>query len=353
MRWLLAPLVAVLPALAWAQETWAQDSSPPPSVLVTTAPPQMGSVGRTVTAYGVAQAAPGSSETLSVLRSTQVTQTLVAVGQSVKQGQPILGLSADPAALASYKQAVTALALAQSERARVTQLLNQRLATRDQVAQAEKAASDAQGNLDLLKGAGGGTAGQTLTAPFDGVVSALLAATGARVAAQAPLATLDRADSLIISVGVEPAQRGVVAPGQAARIEPMDGSQERDGRLLAVGGMLDPATRLVPVLLTPATASGLLPGGPVRVVVRVGEASGWLVPREAVATDGKGAFVFQTAGGKASRIDVQVAGTNGGTTVVTGPIDPKRALVTSGNYQLQDGSPVREDQPGAAGVAAR
>jgi len=349
MRWLLAALAAVLPALASAQDS----SPPPPSVLVATALPQMGSVERTVTAYGVAQTAPGSSETLSVLRSTQVTQTLVAVGQSVKQGQPILGLSADPAALASYKQAVTALTLAQSERGRLTQLLNQHLATRDQVAQAEKAASDAQGNLDLLKGAGGGTAGQTLTAPFDGVVSALPAATGARVAAQAPLATLDRANSLVVAVGVEPAQRGVMAPGQAARIEPLDGSQERDGRVLAVGGMLDPATRLVPVLLTPATASGLLPGGPVRVVVQVGEASGWLIPREAVATDGKGAFVFQAAGGKASRIDVEIAGTKGGTTVVTGPIDPKRALVTSGNYQLQDGSAVREDQPGAAGVAAR
>ena len=50
MRWLLALPVAVLPALAWAQETWAQDSSPPPSVLVTTAAPLTGSVARTVTA---------------------------------------------------------------------------------------------------------------------------------------------------------------------------------------------------------------------------------------------------------------------------------------------------------------
>jgi len=111
---------------------------------------------------------------------------------------------------------MTALTLAQSERARLTQLLGQHLATRDQVAQAQKAVSDAQDNLDLLKSAGGGSAGQTLTAPFDGIISALPVATGARVAAQAPLATLDRANSLVIAVGVEPAQRDQVATGQPA-----------------------------------------------------------------------------------------------------------------------------------------
>ena len=220
-------------------------------MLVTTAAPHEGSLPRTLTAYGTVQAAPGNSETLSLLRAGQVTRVLVTPGQAVRQGQPLLVVSADPAALAAFRQAVTALTLAQGERGRVAQMLAQHLATRDQLAQADKAVTDAQGNLDVLTRAGGGSDGQTVAAPFDGVVSSLPVATGARIASQAPLVTLDRSNSLVAAVGMEPAQRGLVAEGQPARIEPLDGTRSRLGSVLGVGGMLDPATRLVPVLVSP------------------------------------------------------------------------------------------------------
>ncbi len=370
MKHVLAIILAILPAAASAQ-----DSTPPPSVLVTTAAAHQGSLPRTLTAYGSVQAAPGSSETLSLLRAGQVTRVMVAVGQKVQQGQPLLTLSADPAALATYRQAVTALALARGERDRMAQMLAQRLATRDQLAQAEKAVADAQSNLDLLNRSGGGSAEQTLAAPFEGVVSSLPVAAGARTVAQVPLVTLDRSSRLVAAVGIEPSQRGLVARGQPAQIEPLDGGAPAQGSVLTVGAMLDPLTRLVPVLIDPLpdgtqgdpgrrdpkgeppgapAAMGLLPGGSVRVAVQVGEFRGWLVPRDAVGTDAKGAYVFQVADGKAVRVDVQVAGTAGDMTAATGPLDPKRLLVTKGNYQLQDGAAVREESSGAAaGLAAR
>lgn len=353
MRHVLAAALVILPAVVLAQ-----GGTPAPSVLVTTVMPHEGSLPRTLTAYGVVQAAPGSSETLSLLRAGQVTRVMVALGQSVRQGQPLLVVSADPAALATYRQAVTALTLAQGERGRVAQMLEQHLATRDQLAQADKAVTDAQGNLDLLTRAGGGSAEQTVTAPFDGVVSSLPVATGAHIASQAPLVTLDRSSSLVAAVGVEPAQRGLVAAGQPAQVEPLDGTPTSQGSVLGVGGMLDPTTRLVPVLVNPQAGAqpggGLLPGGAVRVVVQVGEYRGWLVPRNAVSSDAKGPYVFQRAGDKAARVEVQVAGTMGDTMVVTGALDPTRSLVTSGNTQLQDGAAVREQPTSAAsGVAAR
>jgi len=355
MRSFLVAALAMLPMTALAQ-----GGTPPPSVLVTTVAPRQGSLARTLAAYGVIQAAPGSGETLSLLRAGQVTRVMVALGQGVRQGEPLLVVSADPAALATYRQAATALNVAKGEQGRMAQMLAQRLATRDQLAQADKAMADAQSTLDLLAQAGGSSAEQTLAAPFDGVVSSLPVATGARIAPQAPLVTLDRSSRLVAAVGVEPAQRGLVAAGQPAQVEPLDGGAPRPGSVLSVGAMLDPATRLVPVLVDPlqdgpkGDAAGLLPGGPVRVVVQVGEFRGWLVPRDAVATDAKGAYLFQLAGGKAVRVDVRVAGTVGDTTVATGPLDPGRPLVTSGNYQLQDGAAVREAEAGTAnGVASR
>ena len=362
MRRIFAALLALPPAAALAQGD--ANGASQPSVLVTTETPHQGSLPRTVTAYGSVQAAPGGgSETRSLLRAGQVTRVMVVPGDAVHRGQALLALSAEPAALAAYKQAVDTLALARNERTHTAQLLAQHLATRDQLAQADKAVADAQANLDALNRAGGGSAEQTLKAPFDGVVSNLPVEPGTRVAAQTPLVTLARSSRLVAAVGVEPAQRGLVGPGQPARIEPLYGGGPEPGSVLSVGAMLDATTRLVPVLVDPpqidpkdtslqgaaqpeAGAAGLLPGEPVRVVVQVGEMRGWLVPRDAVLTDAKGAYVFQVAGGKAVRVDVRAVGMKGDTTVVAGPLDPVRPLVTTGSYQLQDGGLVREGSSG-------
>ncbi len=344
MRHSLMILLVVLPIAAKAQGS--APGTPEPSVLVTTETPRQGTLPRTLTAYGTVQAAPGGSQALSLLRGGQVILVRVAVGQRVHRGEALLTVSADQAALSTYRQAVTALSVAQGERGRLTQMLAQHLATRDQLALADKAVTDAQANLDTLAKAGGGSAEQTLSAPFDGVVSNLSVASGARIPPQAPLVTLDRSSRLVASVGVEPSQRGLLAPGQAAQVESLDGGSPLPGSVLSVGAMLDPVSRLVPVRVDPPgndPLAGLLPGGAVRVVVQVGEYRGWLTPRAAVLTDANGAYVFQVDGGKAARVDVHVAGVVGTTTVVTGAIDPGRPLVTSGNYQLQGGETVREE----------
>ncbi len=358
-RVLVLLLLSVAPALAQtpAAGTPAAGNAQP-SVLVRTQAAQQGSVPRVLTAYGSVQpSADGGSEALSVLRAGQVVRMSAVLGQQVRRGQSLITLSADPAALASFRQAVSALTLAQGERARMTQMLAQHLATRDQLAQAEKAVADAQATLESLNRAGGGNAEQTLAAPFDGVVSAVMVAPGARVAAGAPLLTVARSSRLVVSAGVEPGQRGLLAPGQPARIEPLDGGPAISVSVLSVSGMLDPVSRLLPVLVATAPAGAqagavdLLSGSPVRVIVQVGELTGWLVPRNAVITDAKGAYVFQVKGAAAARVDVRVVGTAGDTTVVDGKLDHSRALIISGNTQLRDGGLVRDEKAVAAGTA--
>ncbi len=346
-------VAALLPVLAVAQGN--PQGGKQPSVLVSTETPHRGSLPRMLAAYGVVQASPeGGSETMSLLRGGQVTAVTTFTGQAVHKGQPLLVVRADPAEVATYRQAVAALALARGDRARAAKMLSQHLATRDQLAQANKAVADAQATLDALKRAGGGAEEQTLSAPFDGIVSNLMVSRGARVAAQAPLLMLTRSARLVAIVGVEPAQRGLVAPGQPARIEPLYGGDSESGSVVSVGAMLDPRSRLVPVVVDPPdhpapagaiedprNAGGLLPGSPVQIMIKVGEMQGWLVPRDAVLTDANGPYLFQLSGGKAVRANVKIVGTSAATTVVDGPIDPGRLLVTAGNYQLEDGMAVR------------
>ena len=355
---LLVLAIMLVPVVGLAQQ--APAVPPQPSVLIVTQPARRGSLPRVLTAYGSVQPSPnGGSEALSILRAGRVTRVSAVLGQTVRRGQPLVTISADPAALATYRQATSAMTLATGERARIGQMLSQHLATRDQLAQADKAVVDAQATVDALNRAGGGTAEQTITAPFDGVVSALLAAPGTRIAAGAPLVTLARSDRYVASIGVEPGQRGLLAVNQAVEVEPLDGGPPVAGTVTAVGGMLDPQSRLVPVMVSLAPGGGqpdaspsLLPGGPVRAVVTVGEMQGWVVPRNAVMTDAAGSYIFQVNGTAAARVAVRVVGTSADLTVVDGPVDVHRAVITKGNYQLQDGGLVRTQQAEASGVAA-
>lgn len=345
-------ILFLLPMLAWAQGG-SQTNGQQPSVLVDTETPHKGSLPRTIVAYGAVQASPaGGSETMSLLRGGQVTEVLISAGQTVRKGQALLVVRADPSVVASYQQALAGLTLARGNRSRTATMLAQHLATRDQLAQADKAVADAQATLDALKRSGGGSADETLTAGFDGVVVNLMVAQGARVAAQTPLLTLARSGRLVAVVGLEPGLREQVAAGQPAQVAPLYSTDPRQGRVISVSAMLDPTTRLVPVLIDPATDSpaegGLIPGAPVRATVEVGQMTGWLAPRDAVLTDAKGPYVFQVAAGKAVRVDVKIVGMAGGTTVIAGPLDPGRTLVTGGNYQLQDGMAVREAPAGSA-----
>ena len=345
-----------LPVMASAQDS-SNAGGQPPSVLVNTETLRKGTLPRTLVVYGTVQAAPaGGSETMSLLRDGQVTEVLTSVGQTVQKGQPLLVVRAGPTAVSAYQQAVAGLTLAQGSRARMTKMLSEHLGTRDQLAQAEKAVTDAQAILDALKRAGGGSAEETLTAGFDGVVVNLTVAKGARVAAQTALLTIARSSRLVAAVGVEPGLRDQLAVDQSAELELLYSTDTRKGRVVLVGALLDPTTRLVPVLIGPSTdgpaAGGLLPGAPVRASVQIGQMTGWLAPRDAVLTDAKGPHVFQVDGGKAVRVDISIVGMAGDTTVIAGQLDPSRKLVTGGNYQLQDGAGIREASAGPANASA-
>jgi hypothetical protein len=91
----------------------------------------------------------------------------------------------------------------------------------------------------------------------------------------------------------------------------------------------------------PAGATFLVPGMHVQAVIKVGEHLSWAVPRTAVLTDAKGAFVFQISGGKAHRVDITSGLENQGLVAISGGIDPHLPVVVLGNYELTDGMQVR------------
>ena len=340
MKHWLALAALLLPAFAQAAD--------PPSVAVQTKAAEQGALPDTIEAYGTAAPALDGGMTISLQQDGRVAAIAVTPGETVQRGQRLLDFGESASATSTYQQAVSALALARTEQAHTAQLMAQHLATRDQLAQATKAVSDARAALDALRREGGGQPVRTVTAPFDGIVSAIATAQGDRVQPGAPLMTLTRLDGLVVTVGVEPVLRAKVKPGQQVALQPLAGGDVLNGHVLRIDGVLNPKTRQIDADISVPPGS-VISGEAFRAAITVGQLTGWIVPHDAVLTDDRGPYLFQIADGKAVRVDVALAGTKGDTDAVRGKLDPSRPVVVQGNYQLDDGMAVRAE----AGQEAR
>jgi len=310
------------------------------TALVRTETPRRGSAPRTFTAYGSAAASSLAARSLTLPQTGQVVSVLVTQSQAVRKGQALLSFATAPSAVSSYRQAQTAVTLARAQQQHAVQLLAQQLGTKDQLAVADKAVADAQAQLSALAREGAGRASVTLTAPFDGVIATVPVAPGDRPAAGAALVTLNRSSGVQVSLGLEPGWRSQVKVGQAVRMEPLGGGPAIDGHVIRVDAVLNPRSRLLDVDVA-VPAGQAISGEAFRARVAVGVLQGWLLPHEAVRVEDGKAFVFQVAGGKAHRVDVEVAQAGRDVDVAQGPLDPARPLVTVGAYQLDDGDAVR------------
>jgi RND family efflux transporter MFP subunit len=192
---------------------------------------------------------------------------------------------------------------------------------------------------------GGAIGSATVTAPFDGVVDSVEVAQGDRIMPGAVIVQLGHTDTLRVRLGIEPVDSRLVRVGMPVTLRPLDDSTRSVTVTITESqGVVDPKTLLVnAVAMVPATrASFLLPGMYVRGMIRVGQHLSWVAPRSAVLTDAAGAYVFQVSGGKAHRVNVTQGEESQGMIAISGPLDPKLPIVVLGNYELQDGMPVRE-----------
>lgn len=313
-----------------------------PSVLIETAPLKQQAMLDTVSGYGVVSPGTSSLKTISLPRPGQVVSLLVAIGQVVKKNTPLLAFSTSPDATLLYQQARQNVIFAQGEAARIEQLLSQQLATQSQLALAKKALADAQAGLRLQTSIGAERSIEHIVAPFDGVIVALPAAQGDRLLAGAPVLQLARSGEQRVLIGTEPEDISRVQPGMPVRlISVLGNGVEVTGKVMQVFGMINPQTQLVDVLVS-IPGGGLISGMRVRAEIAISRQMQWVVPRTAVLNDAQGAYLFQVNSGKAHRVNITTGIEQNGMIAIRGTFSPQQAVVTLGNYELQDGMAVRE-----------
>jgi membrane fusion protein, multidrug efflux system len=327
--------------------TGHSQAPPAPSVLIETAAPREQVLKRTVQGYGTVATSEDAVIGVSFLHPGQISRLRVRPGEVVKAGEVLLQLSTDPSATIGYQTAVAALDFAKSDLARTKTLLAQHLATNAQLAAAEKAVEDAMAAVETQRKLGNDQTTEVITAPFNGYVTALTVALGDRVQPSTTVLKLARTDRVQVTVGLQPEDAARVQTGMAAEVVPVFTPDSRlSGVVRGATGTINPATKRLDVWVELAAAEQeLVPGTAVSVEIVLERHTGWVVPRDAVLRDGKGDYIFQVTGGKAERVPVKTGIETDKYTEIIGRIDTKRPIVTVGNYELQDGMPVREGEP--------
>ena len=339
---LAAPLALFV---LFAKDLAIAQTSPPPSVQVQTTPLRQQTFEETVDGFGSVATTEDMTADISFAHPGQIIDLKVRLGQKVAHGQELVAITADPATLENFHKTLAALEFANRELTRIKTLLAQHLATNSQVAAAEKAVTDAQADVDAQRSLGNDQPLRMAVAPFEGYVAKLVSAPGDRLQANTVVMQLARTDQgARISVGLKPEDAARVDPGMKARAVPVLGSDRRQftGVVRQGSGHLNAASRLVDAWID-VTQPGakLVPGTSAMVTIVVAAHQGWAVPRSAVLSDRKGAYLFQVSSGKAHRVDVKTGVESDETTEVVGSLDPALTVVTSGNYELQDGMSVR------------
>ncbi len=324
------------------------DQASPSSVLVQLTPLHQGTLPQTVTAYGSVQADAAARDTVMAPLAAHVGTIYVHLGEEVAQGRPLVSLVPNPQTTATYNQAVSALQVATQSVTRTRQLLVEHLATKQQLADEEKAESDARAALDALR-AQGAEGTTVLRAPFHAIVIALSASTNAIVTEGTPLLDLAPPGHLVLLVGVVPDQAGAIKRGDAVRITPVGGSGVYSGKVLLRGSVVDPTDGLVPIQISLPSGS-FFPGETAQAEITIGAVRGYVVPHQAVLVNDDGEpYVVQDINLAAKIVPVRVLGKHGDQEVVDGALDAAAPLVLAGNYQLHDGMKMRLSDPSTQG----
>ncbi|QOY85417.1 efflux RND transporter periplasmic adaptor subunit [Paludibaculum fermentans] len=299
-----------------------------------------------------------------------VEKVLVDRGSFVKQGQPLVELSA-PEMKAQIAEAESKVQSAESERLQAEAQLAAAESTAERMAKAAETPGAVAGNevvlakkqVDALKAlvrakqqasqaAASAVSAQKdlesylrIAAPFDGVVTERLVHPGALVGpgSDPVLLSIQQLARLRLVVAVPEQYTGAISNG--ARVDfkvPAFPERTFAGTVARSAHMLDSATRTMPVELDVANGDASLAPGmypSVKWPVRRPKPS-LFVPKTSVVTTTERTFVVRSNGGRAEWVDVKKGAADGDMVEVMGRLQAGDQVVRRATDEMRDGTPL-------------
>lgn len=315
-----------------------------PSALVTTAPVVQQELTETLPTFGVLEPDPDQVLTLSLPHGGLINRVWVRLGQRVKLGDRLLELITAPEARMQYLQAQSAVGYAERELQRQERLLGEQLATKAQVDAARTNLHNARSALDALKTQGVDVAENTLRSPVDGIVTQLDVSPGQRVQTDSTALLIAAQQRLIARLGIEAKDLPKVSIDTSVTITPVFvPATTVESRIREIHAMINPDTHLVEVLapIPEADVEPLVLGTRILGRIHLATRTGLTVPRSAVLGYPPDEYLYKVRDGKAQRIPVHTGIEMGDRIEITGAVAVGDVVVTSGNYVLRDGMPLR------------
>ena len=316
-----------------------------------------GVVRESVAATGTIKAQPDGEALLAAPMAGLVRPagSFPHVGQAVKKGQvlayfvPRLGGEIDHASLeTAAARARIGLDQAQRGRERMEILFKEEAVAEKRLLEARAnegiAAAEHDAARQRLGQLGDGGGGIALHAPIDGVVADVSVAPGAFVAEGAPLIHIANTGKLWLEARVPESDIGRLGTPSGAWFE-ADGytgdftiETGNNGKLVAVGGVVDAVTRTVPVIFEFANPGRALPLG-LTVKVRLfagGGHQGIVVPAGAVQDESGTSVVYVQTGGESFARSIVQAGTRDGERIeIKAGLEPGQRIVSEGAYLIR------------------
>ena len=180
-------------------------------------------------------------------------------------------------------------------------------------------------------------------APVSGTLVSLSATENGYVSASMPVAVINGAEQMKITVSVSEALVPKLAIGDQADVAVSAAGAQFSGTVRSVEKAANMQTQLYTVTLSvPAEVSGLLSGMFAEVTFHTDQADGVItVPSQAILTSGETRYVFVVEDGAAKYVEVTLGMMGSGVTEVTSGLTAGQQLVTVGQSYLSDGDPVR------------
>ena len=180
-------------------------------------------------------------------------------------------------------------------------------------------------------------------APVSGTLVSLYATENGYVSASMPVAVINGAEQMKITVAVSESLVPKLAIGDQADVAVSAAGAQFSGTVRSVEKAANMQTQLYTVTLSvPAEVSGLLSGMFAEVTFHTDRADGVItVPSQAILTSGETRYVFVVEDGAAKYVEVTLGMMGSGVTEVTSGLTAGQQLVTVGQSYLSDGDPVR------------
>lgn len=342
----MALLLALLPILGCRSDATPAGTSQPVVATVATATVARAAIATTIATVGTAEFDPEHLVATNLVRAGQVIDVATVAGQAVRKGDVLLSVGPVPAGSLDAQKARIDVDFAQRELVRTRRLLGEKLATNQDLQNAEKQLASNRAVLAALGAADGGAPTQ-VRAPSDGIVAQVLVRPGALVQAGQEAVTLAVHRAMLVRAGFEVEDVPRLAEGAPIELLPVyaaPGTPPVTARLSRLHAIADPTTQLVEAIIQlPEPPTWLVAGMRLHVQAQVASAREALcLPRDAIVErDGQpGAFVVGDDDEARWRPVSLGISDSDRIQVVSGLADGD-VVVTTGRTSLADGMPVR------------